>query len=337
MKKVICLFCAAVTALTISACNNGGEAATETTERATEQQRDVFLGAAYTKPGEVFSVTDSLDVGLKSIKTTEVIEPLMQPDYLLVQSEYRYESEKTDCAMVDVVFEVENVGDDEIKCREIAVASAVGEKGEYSGEKFFLECNNYRSLTEHTSLSSGEKTLFHAVLYIPHDEKRVTIKVKFDAAELLYDYKIGQEVKNENEALFGEEIIGEKKSVAVNGISFANELHPSTESTDAYTYYRIEDDKKIYAITEAVLTNDSDEDIGVYDFVKMSLKMGSETLEGMWVCENDSGEAFDTENVIAAGKSVRTYYIAEIQKSDTGKQYEVNLVLDLEEYRLKRK
>ncbi len=327
MKKVIVLFFAAVLTASFSACAN--DVKTNVTEDTTMPQieRDVLKEKTYMTLGETFCVSENLDVTLKKITTTDVIEPMMYADYC-------YESEKSDCVMVDVVFEVENVGADEVKCREIATVTATG-KAEYEGEKFFLEYNNYRSLAEHTALKSGEKTLFHAVVYVPKTEKNVEIEVNFDEGTLLYDYKIGEDVKNTEVAEFGEKIVGDGKSVTIDGIYFSNELHPSTESDKAYTYYRTDDEKTVYLIAEAVLENETDEDINVYDFVKLRIRCGSEVLDGMWVCESESGEAFDAENVIRGKSCIKAYYIAEVPKRNAEKQYVTNIVFDLKEYRLK--
>lgn len=330
MKKVISLIFAVVTAVTFSACGNeGGETVAETTERATEQKRDVFSGTAYMEPEEKFAVTDKINVALKRIVTTNEIEPTMNPDY-------KFENDG-DKVMIDVVFEAENVGNDEVNCCDLAQIECKSENGEYKEARYFFEYNNYRSLAEHTSLKSGEKTLFHAVAYVSESERSVTVQVVFNEAVLLYDYELFSEVKSTGSILLGEKTEAENKAITVTAVKYDSELHPSATGTEAYTYHKVDDEENTYIIAEVFAENNTDEDIDIYDFANIQISTGSETVKGIWVCEKETGEEFDAENLIRAKSGAKAYYIAEIPKRDIGKQYDITIVFNLEEYRLKRK
>lgn len=327
MKKVLNILIFTVICLGLGACAKKENATREPVIVTNEETRDVFTGVQYMEVDETFAVTNSLDVTLKSIKTTPVIEPTMYADY-------SYENDKEDKVFVDVLFRVENVGENEIKCREIAVIEAKNSDGLiYNESKFFLEYDNYTSLTEHTTLKGKEKTLFHAVVCVPRDETKVCISVRFNNATLLYDYTLNTEIKNTSHIAFNEEIESENKKIAITGIKFEDELHPSMTGQEAYTYYCVKDANNTYMIVELTLENGTDGDVFAYDFAKIDTFDGGKALEGgMWVCENPTGEDFDVQNIIPAKSTVKAYYAFEIPKRDTNNAYNMRLIFDLEEY-----
>ncbi|MBQ7875686.1 MAG: hypothetical protein IJ316_00185 [Clostridia bacterium] len=328
MKKVLSLLIIGAICLGFGACAKEENIPTNPVMvKPQEETRDVFEGAEYMEIGKNYVVTNSLDVTLKSIKTTDVIEPMMYADY-------SYENDKEDMVFVDVVFEVENVGESEIKGQSIAVIEAKNSDGLiYNESKFFLEYDNYTSLAEHTTLKGKEKTLFHAVVYVPQNEKNVTLNVRFNNAQLLYDYILGEEIKSTVWIYKGEEIASGDKKMFVTGVRFENELHPSQPGQKTYTYYKSKNANSTYMIVETVLTNSTDTYMNAYDFAKLDVFCNTEALPGgMWVCEKPTGEAFSEDCLIPAKSTVKAYYVYEIPQTDIRKVYNLKMIFELEEY-----
>lgn len=327
MKKVLSLLIIGAICLGFGACAKEENVPTNPVVVKSEEVRDIFEGAEYMEVGKTYMVTNSLDVTLKSIKTTDVIEPMMYADYF-------YENEKEDEVFVDVVFEVENIGEDEIKGQSIAVIEAKNSDGRICNDaKYFLEYDSFTSLTEHTTLKGKEKTLFHAAVCVPRDETKVGISIRFNNATLLYDYTLNTEIKCTTHVSFNEDVEGDNKKLTVTSVRFEDELHPSLTGQKTYTYYSVKNAKNTYMIVEASLENSTDADIYAYDFAKLDVFDGKNALTGgMWVCEMPSGEEFDAQNIIPANSAVKAYYVFEIPESDINKAYNLRMIFELEEY-----
>ncbi len=328
MKKVLSLLIIGALCLGFGACTK--ETVTPTSPAVvenTKKARDVFEGAEYMEVDKTYIVTDSLDVTLKYIKTTNLIEPLMYADF-------SYENDNEDKTFVDVVFEVENVGEDEIKCQSMAYIEAKNSDGLiYNEAKFFLEYDNYTSLTEHTTLKGKEKTLFHAAVYVPCDEEKVGISVRFNNATLLYDYTLNTSVKCTAQALLGEEIQSGDKKLTVTGVRFEDELHPSVAGQKTYTYHSVKSANSTYMIVEAVLTNNTNTYMNTYDFAKIDAFDGETALaNGRWVCEKPTGDEFSQDCLIPAKSTVKAYYVYEIPENDINKEYNLRMIFEREEY-----
>lgn len=329
MKKIASIALMLIICVSIfCACDNGTTAPTNPVGNvaASQKKRAVFKGEKSIEIGERLSVTKSLDVELKEITTTDVIKPLMYADY-------SYVNEDSESTLVDVVFEIENVGDAAINGQEIAIILAKG-KNEvvYGGARYFLEYDAYTSLAEHTSVQSGEKTRFHAVLYVPKDETNVEITVKFGEAELKYQYAVGSVVKKVTETSLGEKLEATDKSITIEAVSFAGELHPSNVGEGSYTFMVAEGNKNTYMIIEATCENNTSEGIDAYDFAMLE-PFSTEALKmGKWVCETEDGSDFAKEAAIGANSSVKAYYIVEIPETEIMADYSLKIVFDMEEY-----
>lgn len=320
MKKKILAILTVVLCLVLSSCSG-----TTGNEGNTEENKKENSSSALTI-GTENKIENYVDFSLVKVETTKKISAPMASLY--------YEISDVGMTYVDVILDVTNTSTADIISDDIAEAWAVGANGsEYRSVFYALENSSGTDISQYENLAPLTKAKLHCGIKVSETETNVTIKLRINGNEYLYDYALGKAVSNAKMISIGESIEATDYATMVfNGIEYTDDLLPSNTSS-SYRHYEVDDPASTYLVVKYDITNyqSTSKDIDTFVGAKATF-MEKYTYTGFVVVEETDGTGFDSYANIDPLTTRHFYYLIEVPDTVAGNAVSIELTFNGKEY-----
>jgi len=278
--------------------------------------------------GEVNHIEDYIDFTLFKISTTESIAPTVS------SSSSYYENSGIGETYIDIIFDLTNIGQENINSNRFAVATATGSNGiEYTNSFYAAEKDDYSYLSQYEEIVPKSSSRVHCAISVPESEKDYALKIVINEEEFTYNYTLGEVVSGASEISVGDTIEeADFATLVFNGIEYTDDLIPPI--TDGYyTHYAVDDVANTYLVVKYDLTNymSTERDCNKFVGVKATY-MDKYNYTGYVVVEDSDGKGFSSYESLAPLATRHLYYLIEVPKSVTENEVSLTISFNGKEY-----
>ena len=331
MKKTKLLLLVLALCLSVTACGSGnaqaGSVSNDLPIPAQSQSKPATSKSTSLELGTAYEFPDYADITLVRIETTSKIQGSMGGGMY-------YENSNAGETYVDVVFDLTNTSTNAISCDEFMTATAInGSKVTYDCKFYGVETDNMTSVSQFEEISPLSSVRFHAAFSVPENEPHLTLKFTINGSLFSYDYTPNVDVKNTTELNIGD-ILGDESVATAEFVNceFTDLVEPSNTSR-AYTYYKVDNSNNTYLVLTFNITNYSGQEKDADSFISAKATfMEKYKYNCFIVSEDDDAAGLSSYNKIAPLATAKVMCLIEVPKTVSDKDFSVDVMFNQESY-----
>lgn len=277
--------------------------------------------------GELNTVENVAEIKLFKVMTTEKITASLD-------NSFYYNNDNPDEIYVDVIFDVKNLGAENVPCESFLTGKALGATGtEYSCRLYAVETDNFTGISTFDNITPLSSARLHTAFSVPKAETELKMSFMVGNKEFSFSYTVGN-VERKATVLKADDVIEAEDfaNMTFKGIEYTDDLLPSNTS-DFYTHYEVDSKDNTYLVVKYDIENfqgsakDADSFVGV-----KAIYMGKYTYTGFVVVEDSDKKGFSSYDQIDPLTKRACYCLIEVPKSVSDKEVELEISFNSEEF-----
>lgn len=324
-KKLLVVIVALIAIVAVmAACGGKGETGTETGNKADVTESNNITELVL---GKLNTVEDVAELTLFKVATTEKITASLDGSFY-------YNNDNPDEIYVDMIFDVKNLGAENVSCDDFMLATAEGATGtKYSCGFYAVETDNLTNVSTFENIAPLGSARFHAAFSVPKEETELKIAIALGDEEFTFPYTVGNIERNATVLKAGDVIEAEDfANMTFKGIDYTDDLLPSNTS-GFYTHYEVDNKDNTYLVVKYDIENfqGSAKDVDTFAGIK-AVYMGKYTYTGFVVVEDSDKKGFSSYEQIDPLTKRACYCLIEVPKSVSEKEVELEISFNSQEY-----
>lgn len=325
MKRMVSCIAVLVLCLCLSAC--GAQSATPT--NGTQQPTTPTVPQTPPTPlslGNAVTVDGVATLALYRVETTQKISASLG-DTLY------YENNEDGMTYVDVVLDVAELGDSK-KPDTFAKLTGGSDSGKvYAASLYAYESKDGRDMVRNGYMMKNGAYRYHAALVVPDTTKTLDLTLAVGDERFSFAYTVGERVCEVTPLNIGDTVTAQDGTqLTLRGLTYADRVDPSQAGT-YYTYYSVDDENTTYlaAVFEVVHTSEEGKAPNALFGATAAYDDGA-CYTGFFAAEDQNGQGFSTDGMIASGESRLVYCLIEVPKTATQQALTLRIAFDQKEY-----
>ncbi len=327
-KKILVVIVALIAIVAVMAACGGKESTG--TESGNKTDISESKNSTELVLGKLNTVEECAELTLFKITTTEKITASLDDSFY-------YNNDNPDEIYVDVIFDVKNLGAENVSCEDFMLAKALGAMGtEYSCRLYAVETDNFTGISTFENIAPLGSARLHAAFSVPKTETELELAIIVGNEEFSFTYTVGNIERNATVLKVGDVIEAEDFAyMTFKGIEYTDDLLPSNTS-DFYTHYEVDSKDNTYLVVKYDIENfqstakDADSFVGV-----KAVYMGKYTYTGFVVVEDSDKKGFSSYEQIDPLTKRACYCLIEVPKTVSEKEVELEFSFNSQEYTFK--